>query len=140
VIFTNLYKGLNTSISVNLIIYFFSSLISLNKADLNIDNSTLNNNAEKKLVTTNPPTKLAAIKMMIAFITKRNNPSVRIVAGSVKKISSGFTNIFKTAIANATQIAVDIVAISTPGKIPAKANTAKAVKTIFRIKFIYYCI
>ena len=111
-------------------------MISLNKADLNIDNNTLNSNAEKKLVTTNPPTKLAAIKMMMAFITKRNNPKVTIVAGNVKKIKSGLTNMFKMAMANATQIAVEIAAISTPGKIPAKANTANAVKTIFRIKFI----
>jgi len=111
-------------------------LIILIKADLNIDNNTLNNNAEKKLVTTNPPTKLAAINIIIAFITKRNNPNVTIVAGKVKKMSSGLTNTFKTAIANATHIAVAIDAISTPGKIPAKANTAKAVKTIFRIKFI----
>ena len=28
---------------------------------------------------------------MIAFITRRNNPSVRIVAGKVKNISNGFT-------------------------------------------------
>jgi len=113
-------------------------VISLNKADLKSDNNTLNNNAEKKLDTTNPPTKLAAIKMIIAFITKRNSPNVRIVAGNVNKINNGFTNIFKTAIANATHTAVDIVAISTPGKTPAKATTAKAVKTIFRIKFICY--
>ena len=74
--------------------------------------------------------------MMIAFITKRNNPKVTIVAGNVKKISNGRTNMFKIAIANATQIAVEILAISTPGKIPANANTANAVKTIFKIKFI----
>ena len=96
----------------------------------------LNNKAEKKLETKNPPTKLAAIKIIIAFITKRNNPKVTIVAGSVKNIKSGRTNIFKTAIANATQIAVEIFAISTPGKIPAKANTANAVNNTFTTKFI----
>lgn len=74
--------------------------------------------------------------MMIAFITKRNNPNVIIVAGNVKKISNGLINMFKTAIANATQTAVETAAISTPGKIPAKANTANAVKTIFKRNFI----
>ena len=74
---------------------------------------------------------------MIAFITKRNKPNVTIVAGNVKKINKGRTNIFKIAIANATQTAVEILVISTPGKIPAKANTANAVKTIFKTKFIF---
>ena len=54
----------------------------------------------------------------------------------MNKINNGFTNIFSIAIAKATQTAVDIAAISTPGKIAAKANTANAVKTIFKMKFI----
>ena len=49
------------------------SFNSLNKTDLNIDSKMLNNNAEKKLVTINPPTKLAANKIMIALITNKNN-------------------------------------------------------------------
>lgn len=96
----------------------------------------LNNNAEKKLVTINPPTKFAAIKIIIALITNKNKPNVTIVAGNVNKISNGLTNIFRIAIANATQTAVETVAISTPGKITAKTNTAIAVNTIFKIKFI----
>lgn len=84
-----------------------SSLNNFNKADLNIDSNTLNNNAEKKLDTTNPVTKLPANRIMIALITNKNNPKLNTVAGNVKSISSGLTNIFKIAIANATHIAVE---------------------------------
>ena len=96
----------------------------------------LNNNAEKKLDTTNPPTKLAANRIIMALITKRKRPNDSIVAGNVKKISNGLTNIFSIAIANATHMAEDIFATSTPGKISAKAITAIAVKKIFKIKFM----
>jgi len=71
-----------------------------------MDNKMLNNNAEKKLDTKNPPTKFAANKIMSALITNKNNPSVTIVAGRVKNIKSGRTNMFNTAISKATQTAV----------------------------------
>ena len=71
-----------------------------------MDNKILNNNADKKLDTRNPPTKLAANKIITAFITNKNKPKVTMVAGKVKKIKSGLTNMFNTAMANATQIAV----------------------------------
>ena len=97
----------------------------------------LNTNAEKKLDTIKPPTKCAANKIINALITNKNKPSVTIVAGNVKKIKSGRTNMFKTAIANATQIAVTESAISTPGKIAANTKTATAVNNTFRRKFIF---
>lgn len=74
--------------------------------DLNIDTKTLNNNAEKKLDTKNPPTKSAANKIINAFITNKNKPNVTIVAGNVKNIKSGLTTIFKSDMVKATQIAV----------------------------------
>lgn len=112
------------------------SFNNLNNIDLKNDNKILKTKAEKKLDTIKPPTKLAANRIIIALITNRNSPKVTIVAGNVKKINNGLTNIFKTAIAKATHIADDIFAIATPGKIPAKANTANAVNNIFKIKFI----
>lgn len=112
------------------------SFSNLNNIDLKNDNKILKTNAEKKLDTIKPPTKFAASSIIIALITNRNSPKVTIVAGNVKKINNGLTNIFKTAIAKATQIADDIFATATPGKIPAKANTANAVNSIFKIKFM----
>ena len=74
--------------------------------------------------------------MIIALITNKNNPNVTKVAGSVKNIIKGLTNIFRIAIAKATHIADERFAISTPGKIPANAKTANAVNKTFNIKFI----
>lgn len=71
-----------------------------------MDNNTLNNNAAKKPLTTNPPTNLPANNIIIAFITKRNKPKVTIVAGSVKNINNGRTNIFSSEITAATITAV----------------------------------
>ncbi len=71
-----------------------------------MDNNTLNNSAAKNPLTTNPPTNLPANNMIIAFITKRNNPKVTIVAGSVKNINNGRTNIFSSEITAATITAV----------------------------------
>jgi transcription initiation factor TFIIIB Brf1 subunit/transcription initiation factor TFIIB len=112
------------------------SFSNLNSIDLKNDNKILNTNAEKKLVTTKPPTKLAASKIITAFITNKKRPNVTMVAGSVKNINSGLTNMFKIAIAKATQIAEDMFAIATPGKMPAKAKTANAVNKTFSIKFM----
>lgn len=112
------------------------SFSNLNNIDLKNDNKILNTNAEKKLDTTKPPTKLAANKIITALITNKKSPNVTMVAGSVKNINNGLTNIFKIAIAKATHIAEDIFATATPGKIPAKAKTASAVSKTFSIKFM----
>ena len=65
----------------------------------------LNNKAAKNPFTAKPSTNLFANKIIHAFITKRNRPNVTIVAGKVKKIKSGRTNIFSSAITTATIIA-----------------------------------
>lgn len=62
--------------------------------------------AVKKPLTTNPLTNCPASKTIIAFITNKNKPNVRIVTGKVNNTNNGLTNIFNIAIVNATIIAV----------------------------------
>lgn len=45
--------------------------------------------------------------MIIAFITNRNNPKVKIDTGSVNKIKIGFTNMFNSPKTIATIIEVE---------------------------------
>ena len=52
--------------------------------------------------TLNPSISLSAIKMISALITKRNNPNVRMVTGSVKIIKTGFTKTLSTERTTAT--------------------------------------
>ena len=70
-----------------------------------MDSKTLNNNADQKVETTKPPTKFPANKIIHALITNKNKPKVTMVAGKVKKIKSGRTNIFNNEITTATIIA-----------------------------------
>ena len=72
---------------------------------------------------------------MIALITKRNNPKVRIVAGRVRRMSKGFTNASKMASTNATIMAVRKSDISTPGRRYASKNALTAIMRIFKTKF-----
>ena len=65
----------------------------------------LKNNAAQNPETAKPSTNLSANKIIQALITNKNNPKVTIVAGSVKKIKSGRTNIFSKEITTATIIA-----------------------------------
>ena len=65
----------------------------------------LKNKAAQNPETAKPSTNLSANKIIQALITNKNNPKVTIVAGSVKKIKSGRTNIFSKEITTATIIA-----------------------------------
>ncbi len=76
--------------------------------------------------------------MIIALITKRNNPSVIMVAGSVKNIKIGFTNKRKNPKVIATKTAERKSLTSTPGNILDKMITPIAVIKIFNISFILY--
>lgn len=96
----------------------------------------LNNNAVKKPETAKSSINLSANNIIMALITKRNKPRVTMVAGSVKKINKGLTNIFNKEIIRATIIADTQPATSTPGKILAKTMTAKAVNKIFKKLFM----
>lgn len=102
-----------------------------------MDNKTLKINAEKKLETTKPATNLPANKITIALITNRNRPKLKIVAGNVKRINRGLTNMFKRAIAKATQIAVEKLSTKIPGKIFDNTSTTTEVSINFNKKFIF---
>jgi hypothetical protein len=71
-----------------------------------------------------------------ALITKRNNPKVISVAGSVKNTNTGFTNIFNKAKTIATIIADDILSTETPGKKLARKYTNIPVNNTLIIVFI----
>lgn len=54
------------------------------------DRTMLNNNAQPKLSTRNSGTRALVSKITAALITRVNNPSVRMVIGSVRRKSNGF--------------------------------------------------
>ena len=62
--------------------------------------------AHQILSTINPSISLSANKIIKAFMTSKNKPSVIIVIGKVKIMSIGFTNKFKIERTTATKIAV----------------------------------
>lgn len=65
----------------------------------------LNNKAHQKPETENPLIRKSASKMMMALITNKNNPMVRMVIGSVRSIKTGFTKNRRREIIIATKIA-----------------------------------
>lgn len=71
-------------------------------------------------------------------MTKRNNPKVISVAGSVKNTKIGFTNIFNKAKTMATIIADDILSTETPGKKLARKYTKIPVNNMLIIVFILF--
>jgi hypothetical protein len=79
------------------------------------ESTKLNNNAHQKLSTTNPGTTALAIRIIIALITNRNNPSVKTVKGIVSIISNGFTVTFSNESNTAIMIAVINSSTTTPG-------------------------
>ena len=52
--------------------------------------------------TRNPSISLPANRIIIAFTTKRNKPSVRMVTGNVKMTKTGLTSTFRIANTTAT--------------------------------------
>ena len=75
---------------------------------------------------------------MMAFMTSRNKPRVKIVAGKVKIISSGLTVTRKSPRTIATRMALVKLATSTPGSIAANTITATAVSSILNSSFMVY--
>ncbi len=63
-------------------------------------------NAVQKPETAKPSTNLPARRIITALITNKKSPKVTKVAGKVRKINSGRTNIFSKAIIIATTTAV----------------------------------
>ncbi len=74
----------------------------------------LNNNAQPKLSTRKPGTRLLVSKISKALIIKVNNPSVRMVIGSVRRKSNGFIVTLIIPRISATIIAVVKPAMWTP--------------------------
>ena len=72
----------------------------------------------------------------MAFITSKNSPRVKIVAGKVKSTSIGFTNIFRSPSTTATNSAVTQLVTFTPGSKFASMSTKTVVKKIFISVFI----
>ena len=64
--------------------------------------------------------------MMMALMTSKNNPKVKIVIGNVKITKIGFTNPFNKLITNATQMAVKVLFKDTPGSNLAMIMIASA--------------
>ena len=100
----------------------FSSDCFLGKAllwtkELKKDNKMLNNKASQKPATLNPLTKCSAIKIINALITNKNNPSEKIVTGSVNIINNGLIVASNIANSTATASAVKISLITIPGRI-----------------------
>jgi hypothetical protein len=70
------------------------------------DSTMLNNNAHQKLSTLNPSPKIqSAVKIITALTTNKNKPSVRMVAGMVRKINNGLSETLSTASKAATNTA-----------------------------------
>lgn len=65
----------------------------------------LKTKAVKKPSTWKVGTNWSVKRIITALITNKNNPKVKMVAGKVKNINNGLTNMFKRAITAATKIA-----------------------------------
>jgi hypothetical protein len=85
----------------------------------------LKSNAHQKPSTTNPGTILPISMMINALMTSKKSPSVMIVTGMVRKISTGLIKVLRIAKAIATMIAVAKFSIFTPGRSQEVINTAQ---------------
>lgn len=70
------------------------------------DNNKLNNKAHQKPSILMPSINLSASKIMSAFITNKNNPSVIMVMGNVSITKIGLMKVFSKARTNANTSAV----------------------------------
>lgn len=92
--------------------------------------------AIKNPSTPKPLINASANKIITAFITNKNSPSVRMVTGKVSRTKIGFTIKLRIAKTTATIIAVTYPATVTPGKNFANKTTATAVNRIRIRNFI----
>ena len=124
-----------TAIRYNSYSFFFPRFC---KKEETTDNSKPKIKAQKKPSILIPETKLSVNKIIITFITKRNNPKVIMVSGRVKIISSGLTMAFKKASTKAKIIAVENELITTCGsKSFDNRYTAIAVRSKLVRNFMY---
>jgi len=106
---------------------------SLSNTEVTNDKIRLNKSAQPKLAILMPLTNLLAISTTRAFMTNKNNPSVRIVTGRVRRMISGFTKVFRIASTTANTIAVQKVSMCMPGNTCARPNDTAAI-TMMRIR------
>ena len=73
-----------------------------------MDKITLKSKAVKKVSILNPPTILVQIKIMMALITNKNSPNVKMVKGNVNNTKIGFMKILSNPKTTATKSEVII--------------------------------
>ena len=86
-----------------------------NKIELTTDRTKLKNNADQKPATKNDGTNALVSKIIKTLITNIKSPKVKIVTGSVRRVSIGFTNAFRTPRTIAAKSAVPKLGTLTPG-------------------------
>lgn len=91
-----------------------------------IDNTMPNSSAYQNPLILNPGTITPVSQIRNALITSVNNPSVKILIGSVNKISTGLIKVLSKPSTRATMSAVKKPPTCTPGSTYAAINIAKA--------------
>ena len=102
-----------------------------------MESTRLKSSAHQKLRTANPSIRASAPIISTAFITNRNKPNVKMVAGRVKNMSRGFRVTLNIESTNATKSAdtKPVRTIASP-KIQAVTNTPKVLTTSFMSQFV----
>ena len=100
------------------------------------DKTILKSIAQPKFLTSKPVKSLSTNKIIRASITNKKSPSVKIVAGMVKKIKIGFIVALTIPIMAATNTALKKFFTLTPSKNLAPRNTAAALIKSFTIKLM----
>ena len=96
----------------------------------------LKSNADQKDATWNPPTISEHNNIINELMTSKNNPSVRIVTGSVNKTIIGLMKMLSSPNTTATMSEVAKPSTRTPGRNLAITITNTPVTNILRSKFI----
>ena len=120
----------------HLLAFYLDSPNSPFITDCKIDSKILKSSAVQNDATAKPPTISEHNKMITAFITNKNNPSVSTVTGSVNNTIKGLIKRFSSPSTIATIIDVPNPATATPLRKLARNRTINAVTTILIIKFI----
>jgi hypothetical protein len=101
-----------------------------------MESSKLNNKADQKFLTENPSTNSLHNMIMVALMTNKNSPKVKIVTGKVNNINMGLTKKLSKPKTIATAIDVIKPSTATPPKKFASKVTKMAVTNNLITKFI----
>ncbi len=110
--------------------------MNCSRIELITASTILNSSAHQNPSTVNPAINFSASRIIIALITSKKSPSVKMVNGMVKIISSGFTVTFSTESNNATSNALNGSIMSMPGRISAVSTMASVLIKILPKNFI----